>query len=178
MKKRMDYLTYVTAGIALFALAVSVLGYIDSHRVAEHTLNENLRPVLLRSGWIADWKLQSVEDANTTSKPQFIEFTNQKNIAKDITGYIIIERRKYTLLFGNEISQEIITNQDATVTKMGVAPKWGWLPAGGKVYATFQKQNYEESTEPNQIYLEYEDIEDNSYFTKEDDKYSQTSGRI
>lgn len=165
--------------VLFLTLSVLVWYAWDTHRIANQTIEVNLRPVLLRSGWIVDWKIQSVEDSNETGKLKFIEFTNQKNIAKDIIGHLIIEGKKYILLFGNEVSQEIVSaDENASVTKVGVAPKWGWLPAGGKLYATFEKEKFEETAEPNQVYLEYKDIEGNSYFTKEDDKFSQTSGRI
>ena len=171
-------LELVNTIVLTLTLATLIWYAIDTHRIANQTVEVNLRPVILRSGWIVDWKVQSVEDVSTTGEPKFIEFTNQKNIAKDITGYIVIGSKKYTLLFGNDVSKEVTTDENATVTKIGVAPKWGWLPAGGKVHATFEKQKFETTSEPNQIYLEYNDTEGNSYYTKEDDKFSQTSGRI
>lgn len=77
----------------------------DTHRIADQSVEANLRPIILRSGWISKWEdvRFSIKSGQLEGAP--LQFTILKNIAKDISGYIIIDKKKYKLLFANEISQ-------------------------------------------------------------------------
>lgn len=147
----------------------------DTHRIANQGAEASLRPIILRSGFIKEWEINSTEDIEKGSGEMNLEFTTLRNIAKNIRGYIILEKRKYTLLFANEISPRKITKSQLTV---GITPKWGWLAVGDKLYATFTENKFEEIERENQVYLMYEDIEGNSYFTEEDDNFYQTQGKV
>jgi len=72
----------------------------------EHQRENSLRPIILRSGFVGNWndvKFKIVDNKLEEGKP--LEFTILKNIAKDISGHIVRNRRKCRLLFANKISQ-------------------------------------------------------------------------
>ena len=154
-------------------MVILILYARDTHRIANQTVETSLKPVILRSGYLDYSLFTSIDDVQSSEKPTFIEFTNLQNIAKDISGHIIIDGKSFPLLFQNEITQR----KDKDNLVIGVLPKWGWLPTGGKLYATYKKSDFSTTTDSNQIYLKYKDIEGNLYHTKEDSNYSQTSGR-
>jgi len=222
----------------------------DTHRIADQTVAANLRPVILRSGWISKWEdiKFSVKNGQLEGTP--LQFTILKNIAKDINGHIIIDKKKYKLLFANEISQvnekdssvlisdlekrimlhlyevyertktnprwKILdayrsldikegsyvgtlnsskyiqtTGEEFQLTDEGIRvmdtekPKafqfslnWGWMKANTIINAIYQESEFEMTEEKNSIYLTYQDIENNKYFTKEDKNFSQNSGKL
>jgi|AntAceMinimDraft_8_1070364.scaffolds.fasta_scaffold37938_3 hypothetical protein len=78
---------------------------------------------------------------------------------------------KYTLVFGNEISQKKYGEQLATIFKNN----WGWRKAETRIFAFLEPQSKVKSNEDNQIFISYKDIEGNSYYTKEDKYFSQKS---
>jgi len=88
----------------LLTLAVLVWYAYDTHRIADQTIESNLRPLILRSGFIESWNeiKFSLEKGKLEGRP--LEFSILKNIAKDINGYIIIDNKKYRFLFANDIS--------------------------------------------------------------------------
>ncbi|PIT88273.1 MAG: hypothetical protein COU29_03330 [Candidatus Magasanikbacteria bacterium CG10_big_fil_rev_8_21_14_0_10_36_32] len=90
--------------IFLYTLETKDLKKIQKKQL-EHQQESNLRPVILRSGWISKWEDIKFSIKNGQLKGQPLQFTILKNIAKDISGYIIINKNKYNLLFANEISQ-------------------------------------------------------------------------
>ena len=141
----------------------------DTHRIADQTIEANLRPVILRSGYIHSWKdikFEYRDNKIENGKP--IQFTILKNIAKDIQGYIIIDGYKYRLLFGNEISK--VSEEGSWLSQT-----WGWMKPETSIYAAFLDKNKEKAKEKNKIYIEYKDIEDNTYFTIEDENFCQKS---
>src|SRR3989344_5412046 len=154
------------SGINLVVLTATLIVLVwyayDTHRIADQTIEANLRPVILRSGYIHSWKDNKIENG----KP--IQFTILKNIAKDIQGYIIIDGYKYRLLFGNEISK--VSEEGSWLSQT-----WGWMKPETSIYAAFLDKNKEKAKEKNKIYIEYKDIEDNTYFTIEDENFCQKS---
>lgn len=78
-------------GIILFTTLIVLLWYAyDTHRIANQTIESSLRPVILRTGQILDWKVLSLEDMKKAKNfNPTLEFTNNKNIATDISGYMI-----------------------------------------------------------------------------------------
>jgi hypothetical protein len=175
--KKLEIVDALNIIILSFTALALVWTTIDSKRNFVDTQLNNLRPVILRSGYINYTEVQFLEDINKQNDPQFIEFINYKNIAKDLSGYIIIKNRKYELLFQNDITQKIIPDEKQTV-RIGLLKQWGWLPVDGKIFALPRKEGSKEINEKNQIYITYKDIEGNSYFTKENENYSQASERI
>jgi hypothetical protein len=175
----MEIASFVVLSLTLVVLLVYT---IDTHRIAEQTVEANLRPIILRNGWIIDWKVASLEDMNDVkvSLPHFLEFINEKNIAQEIRGFIIINGKKHDLLFSNNTPLTLMDFVGDSVKPdlvIGFAPVWGWLPKGGKLHATFSNEKFTETTDSNQIYLKYKDIEGNPYYTKEDNNFLQISAK-
>lgn len=162
-------------GIILFTTLIVLLWYAyDTHRIANQTIESSLRPVILRTGQILDWKVLSLEDMKKAKNfNPTLEFTNNKNIATDISGYMILDDKRYDLVFTNNVRGTIIN--DAFKTEVVYNLKWSWLPSGGNLLASYDKDKFTETTEKNQIYLLYKDIEGNQYLTKEDENFYSTS---
>ena len=142
---------------------------IETHKLADQAKDANLRPVILRSGFLKGWddlKYTTLENGNITGSP--LEFTIQKNIATSIKGYVIRDKRRYELLFGNDISR---------VDGIGIKllESWGWMQPDKRIYALFNSKKYRETSQPNQIVIQYNDIEGNSYYTIEDENFNQKS---
>lgn len=93
-----------------FILASATLWYLikyvkKTEELAIQAKDTNLRPVILRGGYITEWAelLPIVSDGEL--KKRIIEFRILKNIATSIKGYIIINNNKYELYFANDISK-------------------------------------------------------------------------
>ncbi len=153
-------LSFVLGVITLFIL----IQYASDTRTlaiqAQETNLMSLRPLVLRSG-IDDWDTIDfqIKDGNIEGKP--LQFVVLKNVAANISGYIVINGNKYTLLFGNDISQ-IATNT------YKFYPAWGWMQPNTILYAKFLPNSKTDTAEPNQIYLSYSDIQGNRYCTIDD----------
>lgn len=162
---------------SLITLAVLLWYTYDTHRIANQTIESALRPVILRQGKILNWKVNSTSEIHNNGFT--LEFSNKKNIAKDINGYIIINYKKYKLLFKNQNTEEDIIEDDQVVGRGHIwFTQWGWLPVDGMIFASYKNDDFENSDQNNQIYIEYQDIESNKYFTKENKDFSQTSGKL
>lgn len=105
---------YIIAQLNLFVLATTLAVLIwyayDTNRIANQTIESALRPIIMRQGKILDWKVNSLLDLEKNGFT--LQFANQKNIAKDICGYIILDSKKYKLCFGNEVTEDIIRGND------------------------------------------------------------------
>jgi len=169
-------LTQINLLALLATLAVLIWYAYDTRRIANQTIDSNLRPIVLRSGLNIDWKFRPIK-ANTSNRSNFIEIENLKNIAMDIEGYIILDKRQYKLLFGRESFDNKPENK---VKKFEFVDsfKWQWLPQNSKVFASFDNTKFTEIRSENELYLIYKDIEGNTYFTKEDRNFSQVTGRL
>jgi len=171
--------------LTLFALVTTLMALVwyayDTHRIANQTIEGNLRPLILRSGFIESWESVKFSANKGRLEGKFLEFSILKNIAKDISGYIIINKKKHQLLFGNSISSKNIKDELLNLEKhveCRFEPNWGWMSAGTIINAIFESNKYEESKDENQIYLTYSDMEGNRYFTKENKNFSQNSGKL
>ena len=157
---------------------ILVLYTYDTNRMATQTIESALRPVILRQGKILDWRVKSITDIQNDNNFT-LEFVNYKNISKDIRGHIIIDQKKYKLHFGNKITEDVVTNDgDDIGKKIILLERWGWLPVGGVLKSSYEVDKFEITTKDNEIYLEYQDIESNKYFTRENKDFSQTSEKI
>lgn len=163
--------------LALVATLIVLFWYAyDTHRIAEQTIETNLRPAVLRIGFIEDWKIQSIDNIQSSGKAN-LKFITLKNIAKDIQGYVIKDKRKYRLLFGNNHTIKKIKQDGQEITRIGLAPKWGWLAPGDTLFATYNSNDFEEVNQKNTIYISYKDVEENDYFTLEDHNFSHHFGK-
>ncbi len=235
----------------LFITAAFIIAYTyETQKMREQMKESDLRPVILRSGWIAKWEDIKFSTENGQLEGIPLQFMILKNIAKDISGYIIIDKKKYKLLFANEISQ--VNEKDSSVLlsdlekrimlhlyeeyertkinprwrildayrELGIKegsyagilnsskyikttgeefqladegirlmdnekpkafqflPSWGWMKANTIINAIYQESEFEMTREENSIYLSYQDIGDNKYFTKENKNFSQNSGKL
>ena len=219
----------------------------DTNRIANQTVESNLRPVILRSGWIKNWDDIKFSIKNAELKGEPIRFTILKNIVKDISGHIILNRRKYKLHFANDVTKRdpntLISDLESKIllalhedykktgknelkkitevykefgikdgTYVGILnnsnyievrgeyillkdagirlvdsdkpvsftylEKWGWMKPDTSLSAIYLESEYEETMEKNCIHIIYKDIEGNSYFTKENENFSQITGKL
>ena len=164
---------YILNLVVLVLTLVILLRYAsDTRRIADQTQETSLRPVILRSGFIANWNLLTPVSTQDSSQPPVVnnplEFTILKNIAKDITGYIIVNHQKYQLLFGNDIST-------VDGNRISLQPHWGWMKPDTRLYAVFTNVAIKITSDENRIYVSYRDIEGNSYHTIEDGNFVQST---
>ena len=155
----------------LIITAAFILSYtFETKKIREQTKEMQLRPIILRSGWISSWqdiKFQSNGQKNISGKP--IEFDIMENIATDLNGYIVIDGKKYKLMFGNHISKATL------VETFYLKDNWGWLAPNTKIYALFNSEDFKVTNEANCIRIFYSDIEGSEYCTIEDISFSQKS---
>lgn len=245
-----EYLNQLNLLILTITLIVLIWYAYDTHRIADQSVEANLRPVILRSGWIPKWEDVKFSIKHGQLEGQPLQFTILKNISKDISGYIVLNNKKYKLLFANEISQvndkdpsvvisdlekkvmlylyEIYkrtksnsrwkildayrelgikdgnylgvlnnskyiktTGEEFQLTDEGIRlmdtekikafeflPKWGWMMANTTIYAIYTDTGLENIKAENGITLFYKDIEGNKYYTKENQFFSQSSGKL
>lgn len=153
--------------VLIITLLVLIWYTIETHRIANQTKESNLRPVILRGGFIENWdNIKSIFNGNELKSGKFIEFIILKNIAKSINGYIIKNGLKFELLFGNDVSK-------IGENKFSFQSNWGWMKADTRVVAIFKEENGIKSKKPNQIVIRYQDIEGNKYFTIENENFDQ-----
>ncbi|MBD3328634.1 hypothetical protein GF340_05020 [Candidatus Peregrinibacteria bacterium] len=144
---------------------------IATHLMANQTKESNLRPVILRSAFVENWdKIKFKFQNNSLTEGTPLEFTILKNIATSINGYIIKDGLKFELLFGSEISK---VGEEKNEIALSFNPNWGWMKADKKVLAIFKEENGKKTNKPNQIVINYKDIEGNKYFTVEDKNFDQ-----
>lgn len=163
------FLPFLDFIILTLTLSTLIWYTYDTHRIANQTLENALRPVILRSGYIDNWesiKFEYDKDGKII-KGTLIQFSILKNIAKNISGFIIVNGYKYTLLFGNDISKK----EDG----VRLSDKWGWMKPESSLYAGFNDKDRQKIKKKNQIYIEYKDMESNQYYTLEDENFSQKS---
>ncbi|MBN1585689.1 hypothetical protein JW899_04995 [Candidatus Uhrbacteria bacterium] len=163
-------LSFWSTVVLVITLIVLIWYTIETHRIASQTKESNLRPVVLRSGFIENWEKLTFKFENGNLEGIPLKFAILKNIATSINGYIIKNGYKFKLLFGNAISK-------VDENKLSFIPKWGWMKPDGIVYAFFEESGKVESQKPNQIVVNYQDIEGNKYFTVEDDSFDQKTFR-
>ena len=173
----LQFLNFLILG---FTLIVLIWYAYDTHRIAGQTLESNLRPVVLRSGYIPNWDSLTFAIQGNTVSGTPIGFRILKNIAKSISGHIILKNRKYTLLFGNPISSITTTSAISSSTQQLIAfdSIWGWLAPDNTLSAIFNPTQFQTIDKDNEIYIQYQDIEGNKYFTLEDKNFLSTSGSL
>src|SRR3989338_8167786 len=85
------------SNIVLIITLLFLIWYtIETHRIANQTKESNLRPVILRSGFIENWdSIKFTFEGNKLKVGKFLEFTILKNIATGINGYIVKNGLKF-----------------------------------------------------------------------------------
>ena len=170
LKQPVFYLNWDFWNTLVLIITVFILLWytVETHKIAVQTKESNLRPVILRSGYLPDWKHIKFKVVNRIITGQPIQFRVSKNIATNINGFIVINRYKYDLLFGNQITQ----NKNNTI---GYLIHWGWQDANTDIYAIFDSTKKVKTNKLNQICINYQDIEKNNYHTIENSSWSQSS---
>lgn len=143
---------------------------IYTRQIAKQTISANLVPLLLRVGKVDFNTIEGTIGKTSTNFEKFIRFVNNKNIALDIQGYIIVNQKKYKLYFGNSLT----TYQGI----QEVLPKWQSLPTNAELLASYNMNSGEDSVEDNKIYITYKDTEGNLYYTNEDKNYDVISKKL
>lgn len=160
-----DFVLLITAGL------IAAYTY-ETHRSTKQIKENDLRPVILRSGYIKSW-----EDLQTTTKnPQGIpgtslEFKILRGIATRISGYIVVNGSSYDLLLGNDISK--IDGEKYMFLK-----SWGWMGPNTMLYALLDETTKEKTDEENKICLYYSDIEGMEYVSVEAKDFIQSSFKL
>lgn len=158
-------LFYIVSFIyTLITLLVLVQYASDTKTIATQARETNLmslRPLILRSGIINDWKDVNFEIKDGVIQGQPLTFVVLKNVAANINGYIVINGNKYTLLFDNDISRVATDTYKYYQT-------WGWMKPDATLYAKYLPDKKETTNKLNQIYISYADIEGNRYCTIDD----------
>ncbi|MEA3464236.1 MAG: hypothetical protein U9R14_04160 [Patescibacteria group bacterium] len=166
--------------IVLWFTAIAVMQYTKetywlkqiNRKQLEHQREISLRPVILRSGHIESFdniqgKIVHIKDKKILDNKS-LEFTVFRNIAKDIKGYVVINVYKHPLHFLSDITQ-------VEKNLYRFLPVWGWMKPGYILYAIWDDTIKEKTNKKNQIFISYEDIEGNKYYTIEDKNFSQKS---
>jgi len=165
--------------ILTVTLLVLVYYAMDTHRIADQTAENALRPVVLRSGFLTWEDVRQLLETQEPKKP--IQFTILKNIATDIQGYVVFNRRKHALLFGGDIS-EIPLNVEVRLTSPNAVarryvPQWTWTKPDVMLFAVAEPDS-DSSDEENSLFIQYRDISGNPYYTEEDKDFRQECGRL
>lgn len=161
-----DFILFVTAA---FLVATTY----ETRKMRIQTRQSELRPVILRHGYISDWN--EIKFTFNKDKQFFegkpLEFKVVKGIATDIFGYIILNKKKYPLLFGSEISR---TSDESYFYN----EKWGWLESGSRLFAMYKNEDGKSTLFDNRIYIGYRDIEGKEYYSIEYADFTQESFSI
>jgi len=174
LKANYANLFYIVNDVVLFSSLFILIKYADdTKRIAKSTQEANLRPVILRSDYLPNWNaLKSIGYSMETRAPlRLLEFSILKNIAIDITGYLILDHIKYELLFAHLIPE-------ATEDLGSFQPKWGWMQSGNELSAIFTEDSGQSSNQSNMIVIDYQDIAGNKYRLTQKVNFTQTTTSI
>ena len=166
-------LTFLVLSLTLIVLAYYAY---DTNRIANQTIETNIRPVILRSGYIEKWEDVSFdlsEGRLIDAKP--LSFKILKNIVEDVEGEIYVEGKKYKLLFANDITRLSLDKKGGA--RFAFLPRWGWLETGATISAIYDPRHGEDTKEGDGLLITYKDVEGNLYFTREGKDFSQTVGK-
>lgn len=180
--KEMTADVYALLFVQVATLVILVFYAKDTHRIANQAQESNLRPIVLRGGFLKNWHVVKPLNVETSKSPigEPIVFRIHKNIATDINGYIVLEKYKYSLVFFNEISAHrdgpIISNDKlSNLKEFSVSETWGWMQPESLIYTLPSELSREPSNAENHILLNYRDIEGNRYYTVENSTFNQKS---
>jgi hypothetical protein len=157
--------------VLAITLAVVVKYAIDTNRIARSTEEAHLRPVILRSGFLASWDeltpWNGVDPKLRGASFSFVEFTILRHIATQISGHAIVNGFRFPLYFGNDISQrgpQFFLNRS-----------WAWMKADTKLFAMIRQEDAIADNLPNEIRIHYSDITGTPYVSLETADFQQKS---
>ncbi len=129
-----------------------------------------LRPIILRGGTDFTWE----QIFNGFNNGDVFQFVVQRNIARNVQGHIVLNNRKYRLLF--DIARKLPENRIEWGPQFMHA--MGWVKPDEILCSIYEVGSFVEVDHPNEVYLSYEDIAGNKYCTVEDLAYVQSSRKI
>lgn len=146
----------------------------DTRRIANQTEENATRPVVLRSGYIASWDdihftVEETDSGQRITSGEALQFIVLKNIAQNITGEIVLNGKKYPLLFGGQKLSPVGSASFAYL------PELGWVKPDATLFAAFDPSTGEDVNSANQIRITYADVVGNRYETIEDKDFRSIS---
>lgn len=153
--------------VLVITLIVLIIYTNETHKLSVQARDANLRPVILRSGYLINWDIKYIFEDNILKEGTPIQFQILKNIATSISGYIVINNKKYLLNFGNKISE---IKKDSIIC----IKNWGWMKPETDIFAIYFGEG-EPVKDKNKICIQYRDIEGSRYYTLEDENFIQKS---
>ena len=175
----MNNWSWSTLGTWAGAIASGAVGYFvwlvtkEQANISKTQLDDALRPRIFRTDYISWDKL--------TSSPQ-IQFNVKRNEALKVSGYIVVDKFKYSLKFSLREGRK--EDPDTGVIKTFYRPldssfdDLSWISADEFFLGMFDIKKHEKSNEENNIKIFFEDIEGNKYEFTEDKNYSQKQRKV
>lgn len=159
--------------ISLFSLGVSYVNYMGTNRLAQQTLDNSYRPVVLWEG-DTDWdNVGSTTGTIGSVNPIALEVIS--STAENISGYIVVDFKRYPLHFAgipNGLSDPI------SISALKNYPaQWGWATTGAFIYARYLPSEGVSEISSNDLHVDYSDIEGNLYHLDVDLNGKQVSKR-
>jgi len=175
-KGRLDgVLTLLTLGLTAVVLIWNTQVLVKNTQIVDEgvikTLRQNLRPVIEHQyslGSSVDSYWAQLETGSTT----YMSLGVYNNIATNITGYIIVNHKKFQLSFTKSYPGVECAKENDFVGPMF------WATALSKLCAYPIKEISKNTDEENEICIQYQDVDGNKYFTEEDKNLSPISGSL
>jgi len=156
---------WIQAFSVIALVTITIVYSVATNKIAEQTTETNLRPVILMDGFVkGGWdglKFEYDKSGKELTSNNLLRFPIYKNIATDISGYLIRDGVKRELLFGHQVSTE---KNDELSSTIQLEKVWGWVIPGSLLRA-FPERDGEPTSEENKIVINYHDIEGNLYRT-------------
>ncbi len=167
-----QFTSWATLSVLAATLVTLVWYAYDTHRIAQQTVESNLRPIVLVQG-VLNWStLSYTASAGGIIHGPPIEFQVLNHTALNFRGYIVNANQRHDLIFGNAVSTKVSTTTPMPMTTY--LKTWGWVPPNNYLNAVYDPTIPGTSTTgDNGIFIEYFDTEGNIYHTVVDSDYSQ-----
>jgi len=148
--------------IILFATGVALLwNTYQIDRAAIQALQADLRPVIERSDVLA-YKQNELAEALKNNRVRTLYFSSHKNIAQNISGYIVAENLKYEfrLIPASITNNQIVCWTGNALKRLGNVGDSENTRTG---FCAYIQPSSTKTTELDGIYLRYSDIEGRNY---------------
>lgn len=134
-------------------------------------------PVLIREGMVSYDSLGTFDAEGLGTTP--IVFRNAHAIAARISGFAVIEKIKYELVWGNSASVTTVLRPDGTEeAAQAFSPSWDWVGINSTVGAIPVQKTGVALDEPNKVHVTYYDIEGRKYESLMSDTYFTTVKKL
>ncbi|MEW6702149.1 MAG: hypothetical protein AB1298_05470 [Bacteroidota bacterium] len=171
-------------GIAqVILLLVTFIGAIyigiEQNKINQLAFEKDIKPIILREGFLAGFSSFPQADLSTLGKVSVdlgnIRLKSIRNVAKDITGKLIVAGNMYTVKFCNETTV-IPPNRTELIEEITAQclEKWSWLPEGAVLIPVADISTKTPVTEKDHLVIKYKSIIGTAYQMVEDDTYEVT----